>query len=85
MKLFNFKKKSIPTGETVEIQTYERWSVRWESLKDNSGSGIICRERQEADFFLNEKDAELYRDQLRAAQLLLKQTYHTVITIVKED
>ena len=81
-----FKKKIIPSGETVEITEYERWSVRWTSIDNRSTCGNdYATPRKEANFFTSEEDAKLFKEQLKQAQSLLKQKVYNKIEIIKED
>ncbi len=77
-----FKQKTIPSGETIEIKEYERWSVRWVSL---CGSERYPDQREEANFFTSESDAQMFKEQLRKSQEFLKQKVARKIEIIKED
>ncbi len=70
-----------PSGETVELESVETWTVRW-----NSRYGGYSGDTQpEVEIFLSKRDAEHFRDQLKAAFSLIRHTSGTKVVVQRNN
>ena len=77
-KLFK-RKKEIPTGQTIKVDVYEIWMVRWRSR-----SGLYHSDTKDtAEAFTNEQDARKFEKALKDAFKLIRHTSGTNITVEK--
>ena len=80
--MFKFNKKLITTDEIQkEVDTYECWSVEWQSHKGDYGSDKV----RYKEFFTKEEDAQTFHDNLINAGKLLKYKALDVESVKKEN
>ena len=79
------KKEQIPVNETVEVEGAQVWMVTWNSLVNYGyqNPSLVSVERR-AKAFLNQKDAEAYKESLERAMDLLQCTFWIDIEIEKQ-
>lgn len=65
------KKIDAPSGQTVELDGIQTWTVRWTS---KIGDYPYTVRRQEVQAFTNQEDAEHFAKSLREAFKLLRHT-----------
>lgn len=67
-----FKKLFIPSGEKTTVVAYNSQIVRWKSFNPDYYDSTYAYQKEEAEIFPSEIDANKFADQLKQAMELLK-------------
>lgn len=78
--MFKLFKKKIPTQDTVDVITIkDAWKVTWYSRYNEYHTGLD----KEVEFFIEKKEAELFKEALENAFKLIRHTSNTTVTLSK--
>lgn len=76
------KKIDAPSGETVELDGLQTWTVRWIS---KVGDYPYTTKRPEVQAFTNQPDAEHFAKSLREAFKLLRHTAESNVIVESQS
>ncbi len=80
MKKLSFRKRTAPTGDSVELNSADIWMVSWYGRSGQYSGDTHLESRP----FLTSSDANHFKDQLRAAFKLICHTSGDRVWINKQ-